>query len=92
MHTYELVPGDPYYKGRLDASGEGAGGIWISGARDMTSIVWHVPWPAEIRMWLVTFEKPTSDITKSNLEMAAEVFSWLVCVGVCSDNSVTVSW
>ena len=84
MHTYELVPGDPYYKGRLDASGEGAGGIWISGARDMAPIMWQVPWPAKIRARLVSFENPTGDITISDLEMVAEVLGWLVLEAVVS--------
>ena len=100
-HVNKLVPGDPDYKGTLDASGEGAGGIWVSGAKQMAPIVWRVPWPPEIRTWLVTFENPTGDITNSDLEMAAEVLSWLVLeavmsnrhthVRVCSDNSATVA-
>ena len=68
----------------------------------MAPIVWRVPWPAKIRKRLVTFEKPTGDITNSDLEMVAEVLGWLVLeavistrhthVGVCSDNSATVAW
>ena len=101
-HVNELVPGPADYKGTLDASGEGAGGIWVTGAKEMAPIVWRVPWPPEIRARLVTFNNPTGDITNSDLEMAAEVLGWLVLeavvetrhthVGVCSDNSATVAW
>ena len=98
----ELVSNEADYKGTLDASGEGAGGIWISGNKLMAPIVWRVEWPREVRDRLVTFDNPKGDITNSDLEMAAELLGWLVLEGVvctrwthagcCSDNSATVSW
>ena len=101
-HVNELVSGPADYKGTLDASGEGAGGIWVSGTKEMAPIVWRVEWPQDIRDRLVTFANPNGDITNSDLEMAAEVLGWLVLeavvptrhvhVGACSDNSPTVAW
>ena len=101
-HTKELVNGEADYKGTLDASGEGAGGIWIPAAKELAPIVWRVPWPQEVRDRLITEDNPEGDITNSDLEMAAEVLGWLVLeanvslhwahVGVCSDNSATVAW
>ena len=51
---------------------------------------------------LVTWDNPKGTITSSDLEMAAELLGWLVLeanvplrhehVGLCSDNSATVSW
>ena len=38
-HVNKLVPGDPNYEGTLDASGEGAGGIWVSEVRYMAPII-----------------------------------------------------
>jgi hypothetical protein len=101
-HVNELVPGPPTYKGTLDASGEGVGGIWVSGTDHIAPIVWRVPWPKEVRDRLVTQDNMSGDITNSDLEMAAEILGWLVLeavvstrhahVGMCSDNSATVAW
>ena len=101
-HVNELVAGVADYKGTLDASGEGAGGVWLPGRRQLAPIVWRVRWPKEVRERLVTFANPDGDITNSDLEMAAELLGWIVLeasvdtrhahVGVCSDNSATVAW
>ena len=102
-HTRELVPGEPDFVGALDASGEGAGGVWLPGATALDPVVWRFKWPQEIVDRLVTFDNPAGDITNSDLEMAAEVLGWLVLeaivkslrwkhVGVWSDNTPTVAW
>ena len=72
-HVEELVAGPADYKGTLDASGRGAGGVWVSGQRDMAPIVWRVEWPQEVWDCLVTFKNLSRDITNSDLEMAAEI-------------------
>ena len=38
--VHELVTGDQWYKGTLDASGEGAVGIWIPASKMLALIVW----------------------------------------------------
>ena len=101
-HVKELVVGDAAYKGTLDASGGGAGGVWLPGTKALAPIVWRWEWPQEIRDALITFENPNGTITNSDLEMAAELLGWLVLeanvplehehVGLCSDNSATVAW
>ena len=101
-HVRELVPDVADYKGTLDASGEGAGGVWLPGNKELAPIVWRLEWPPEVRARLVTDKNRDGDITNSDLEMAAEVLGWLVLeavvdtrhahVGVCSDNSATVAW
>jgi len=58
--------------------------------------------PTEVVERLKTFNNPGGNTTNSDLEMAAEVLGYLVLedvvsarwahVGVCSDNSPTVSW
>ena len=65
-------------------------------------MVWRLQWPQEIKDALLTWENPKGTITNSDLEMAAELLGWLVLegnvslkhehVGLCSDNSATVSW
>ncbi|KAL7548503.1 hypothetical protein ACHAWF_011783 [Thalassiosira exigua] len=101
-HVKELVPGPPAYKATLDASGEGAGGVWVHGDRALAPIVWRLRWPPEVVARLVTPTNLEGDITNSDLEMAAEVLGWLVLeanmplrhahVGICSDNLATVFW
>ena len=101
-HVNELVAGEADYIAAVDASGEGAGGVWLPGARELAPIVWRVRWPQEVRDRLVTADNRNGDITNSDLEMAAEVLGWLVLeavvsllwthVGMWSDNSATVSW
>ena len=41
-HVKELVVGEAAYKGTLDASGEGAGGVWLPGTNPMAPVVWRV--------------------------------------------------
>ncbi|KAL7533742.1 hypothetical protein ACHAWF_007944 [Thalassiosira exigua] len=102
-HTRELVADEPDYVGYLDASGEGAGGVWLPANSALAPIVWRFPWPPEVKARLVTEDNPDGDITNSDLEMAAEVLGWLVLeacvpnlrwkhVGVWSDNTPTVAW
>ena len=77
-HVNELVSGTPDWKAALDASGEGAGGVWIPGNKSIAPIVWRVKWPREVVDRLVTDKNPAGDITNSDLEMAAEVLGFLV--------------
>ncbi|KAL7555176.1 hypothetical protein ACHAWF_018791 [Thalassiosira exigua] len=77
-HVNELVPGPPTYKGTPDASGKGAGGVWVPGEKSLVPIVWRLCWPDEVVRRLVTFDNPDGDITNSDLEMAAKVLGWLV--------------
>ncbi len=76
--------------------------MWLPGTRALAPIVWRVELPKEIKGALVTWENPYGTITNSDLEMAAELLGWLVMegnvplrhkhVGLCYDNSATVSW
>lgn len=98
----ELIPNRPDYIGYCDASGLGAGGVWLSGARGLPPIVWRLEWPQDIRDRLVSFANPTGDISNSDLEMAGLLAHYLVLehlvdlqfthVAAWSDNTPTVSW
>ena len=102
MHARELVAGEPDFVGTLDASGEGAGGVWLPGRKHLAPTVWQVQWPNHVKERLVLFDNPNDDLTNCDLEMAAELLGGLVLkglvatcwtyMGVCSNNSVTVVW
>ena len=77
-HVKELVTGKADYKGTLDASGEGAGGVWLPGKKIIAPMVWRVEWPPEVREQLVTDTNTDGNITNSDLKMAAKVLRWLV--------------
>ena len=61
-HVKELVAGEASYKGTLDASGEGAGGVWVPGTKELAPIVWWYKWPQEVWDRLVSERNPTGDI------------------------------
>jgi hypothetical protein len=101
-HCRELVVHDPGYIGYCDASKLGAGGVWLSGTRQLSPVVWRVEWPEDIRRNVVSFDNPTGTITNSDLEMAGMLLHYLVLehlvqlkhvhVAAWCDNTPTVSW
>jgi hypothetical protein len=101
-HCRELVVDDPGYIGYCDASKLGAGGVWLSGTRHLSPVVWRVEWPADIRQNVISFDNPSGTLTNSDLEMAGMVLHYLVLehlvalqhvhVAAWCDNTPTVSW
>jgi hypothetical protein len=101
-HVRELVPGLPSYIGFCDACKRGAGGVWISGSKNIRPVVWRLPWPADIEARLVSFRNPKGDLTINDLEMAGLLLQYLVLellvdlrhehVAAWCDNTSTVSW
>ena len=63
----------PTALGFCDASGVGAGGVWIDPDVSGKNFVWRLQWPADIVADLVTWENPAGGITNSDLELAAMV-------------------
>jgi hypothetical protein len=100
----ELVPNTPNFIGYVDASGFGAGGVWLQGTTHIQPHVWRLPFPQDITDRLVSFKNKSGDITNSDLEMAGVLLQWLVLehispcslkfahVGIYSDNTPTVAW
>ena len=77
---YELVPLSPTLIGTHDASGHGAGGIWLPSESAIPRthlenhpIVWRMPFPASITRDLASFENPKGPITNSDLELAGSL-------------------
>jgi hypothetical protein len=104
MSVLELLPKEPWCIGYCGACGFGAGGVWISGTKDIIPIVWRIPFPPDVEKRLVSTNNPNGDITNSNLEMAGVLFQWLILeqaapiklehaiIGIFCDNTPTVSW
>ena len=100
--VHEVVHKEPHYIGYCDASGHGAGGVWLSGSETIQPTVWQIEFPPEIRKRLVSESNPKGDITNSDLEMAGVVLHFLVLenlvdlthktVGIYCDNTPTVYW
>ena len=61
----------PTALGFYDASGIGAGGVWIDLDGTGKNFVWRLQWPYEIVKDLVTRENPARGITNLDLELAA---------------------
>ena len=101
-HVRELVPDLPAYIGFCNACKRGAGGVWISGSKNIRPAVWRVEWPADIQARLVSWSNPQGDLTINDLEMAGLLLQHLVLeqlvplkhehVAAWCDNTSTVSW
>jgi hypothetical protein len=101
-HVRELVPDLPAYIGFCDACKRGAGGVWLSGSKNLHPVVWRLAWPTDITARLVSSSNPTGDLTINDLEMAGLLLQYLVLellvplkhqhVAAWCDNTSTVSW
>ena len=99
----EVVRCLPTALGFCDASGAGAGRIWIDPDGTGKNFVWRLQWPEDIVADLVTWENPTRGITNSDLELSAlllqESLFHLACSrhawhapSTGSVNTPTVNW
>lgn len=103
-HFRQLVADEPGYVGFCDASGKGAGGVWMPWETevDLEPVVWRVQWPQDITDSICSVSNPTGPITNSDLEMAGMLLHYLVLeqlvdlkhvhVAAWCDNTPTVSW
>jgi hypothetical protein len=74
----QLISDYPDYIGYSNTCKLGAGGVWCSGIKGLTHIVWKVQWPQAIQDALITEENPSGKITINDLELAGMVLNWLV--------------
>ena len=77
---YELVLLTPTLVGAHDASGHGAGGVWLPAdhaiprtQQQTHPIVWRMSFPKHVQQKLSSFKNPTGEITNSDLELAGSV-------------------
>ena len=93
----QLVPGMPAYIGYCDACKYGAGGIWLSGSRNIRPIVWRIRWPPDI-----VELQAQGKLTINDLEMAGLLLQYLLLeqlvdikhthTAAWCDNTSAVSW
>ena len=72
-HLANIVRHKPTHLGFCDASGLGAGGVWLDPSRSGKDLVRRHPCPADIIADLVSSTNREGTITNSNLELAALV-------------------
>ena len=80
----EIVQRLPTDIGFADASGLGAGGVWIDPNEDGLNYVWRLPCSEDIRADLVSFNNPQGRITNANLKLAALVLQEATFPFVCT--------
>ena len=73
MQLAEIVRWEPTHLGFCDASGLGAGGVWIDPARTDHNLFWRNPWPEEVTAELVSTTNTNSTITNSDLKLSCLV-------------------
>ena len=102
-HLAEIVRQEPIHLGFCDASGLGAGGVWLNPSRTGQNLDWQHPCPPDIIESLVSSTNPQGKITNSNLDLAALVLQEATLLKAVpkahmralrpgSDNTHTVSW
>ena len=102
-HLAEIVRWEPTHLGFFDASGLGAGGVWLDPARTGQNLVWQLPWPPDIVASLVSSTNPQDTIANSDLKLAALVLQEAILLEAvpkasmtapcsCSDNTPTFFW
>ena len=98
----DIVRRYPNHLGFSDASGIGAGGVWLYPSKSRLSIMWRYPWPPDIIVALVSDTNTGGMLTNSDLELAALVIHKDTNLELCpyvnistprsgSDNTPTVS-
>jgi hypothetical protein len=102
-HVQELVPPMPHFAGYHDAAAEGAGGVWFLLCNNTPPMIWREEFPTDIAADVVSEDTPHGRLTKSDLELTAEVLAVGVeldrinnrkhtPLGTLYDNTLTVSW
>ena len=102
-HLADIICPKPTHMGFCDASGLGAGGMWLYPSHSGKVLAWRHPWPADIIANLVSSTIREGTITNSDLELAALVLHQATLLAAvpdtrlaapCSsyDNTPDVSW
>ena len=102
-HLADIVRREPTHLGLCNASGLGAGDVWLDPARFGRNLVWCHPCPPNIISYLVSLTNLGGNITNSDLELAALVLHEATLLAEVptarmaaprsgSDNMPTVLW
>lgn len=76
-HVRELILHPACYRGFVDASGWGIGGVWFPGTHPIRPFVWFVQWPRDIAAAIVTDTNPSGTLSISDLELAGILFHYI---------------
>lgn len=74
----ELIQQPASYKGFVEASKWGVGGVWFGENELLEPLVWFLEWPKEIRANLCTPSNPQGSITILDLELAGILLEFIV--------------
>ena len=77
-HILQLVDGFLDFLGYCDLCYIEVGGVLMGITKNISYIVWRLPWPKEIQDNLVMYSNPNSRITMNDLELAGIILEWLV--------------
>ena len=102
-HLAEIVRREPTHLGFCNASGLGAGGVWLDLSKSGKYLVWVHPWPTDIIADLVSSTNREGTITNLDLELAALVLHEATLLAAVhdarlaaprsgSDRIPTISW
>ena len=70
-HVKELIPKDDHYYGYCDTCKTVAGGVWISGTRQLHPFVWRLEFYNDMESEVVSDHNPQCCLTNSELEITA---------------------
>ena len=73
IYLVKIVHRDSYNLWYCDASGVGAGGVWVYPNEDRVNRIWQVQWPEYTKAELTSFKNIKRETTNSDLGMAALV-------------------
>ena len=66
-HLAEIVNRELTRLGFCDASGIGAGGVWLDPSISVSSLMWRHPWPTNIILALISDRNNGGTLTNSDL-------------------------
>jgi hypothetical protein len=106
-HARELVEHPPSFRGFVDASKWGVGGVWFGGSDQVEPLVWFFEWPSTIRDAMVGPTRNSGTLSISDLELAGIFMHFLALeaytqhlnislthksVAIWCDNLPAVAW
>ena len=89
-HVRELIEHSPGFRGFVDASKWGVGGVWFSGNQNITPIVWFLQWPPVITQQFCAANNKTGILSISDLELAGIVLHFIVLEAITAAHNLSL--
>ena len=90
-HVRELVEHTPSYRGFVDASKWGVGGVWFGGTSSIEPVVWFLPWPSHVQENFCSSTNPDGGVTISDLELMGIFMHFLVLEEITKRSNRTLA-